>query len=53
MLEVLGASPEFRNVSSTGGFLPDRADRAATKFERRGARLGHAVRDLEFERVPR
>jgi tRNA (guanine-N7-)-methyltransferase len=53
MLEVLGASPEFRNMASTGGFLPDRADRASTKFERRGAGLGHTVRDLEFERVAR
>ena len=53
MLEVLGASPEFRNLSSAGDFLPDAADRTSTKFERRGARLGHTVRDLEFERVAR
>jgi len=51
MLEVLGASPEFRNLSSSGDFLPDHTDRASTKFERRGTRLGHTVRDLEFERI--
>jgi tRNA (guanine-N7-)-methyltransferase len=49
MLEVLGASPDFRNAAPGGGCI-DRPERGATRFERRGQRLGHAVFDLEFVR---
>jgi tRNA (guanine-N7-)-methyltransferase len=49
MLEVLGASPEFENASPSGGCI-ERPERGATRFERRGRRLGHAVFDLEFVR---
>jgi len=49
MLEVLGASPDFRNAAPGGGCV-DRPERGATRFERRGQRLGHAVFDLEFVR---
>ena len=50
MLEVLRASPDFVNASSTGDFVPRPAARPVTKFERRGQRLGHEVFDLEFRR---
>ena len=50
MLEVLGASASFRNLSPTGDWMPRPEDRAPTRFEKRGARLGHGVWDLAFER---
>ena len=49
MLEVLNASPDVRNVARDGGCV-DRPERAATRFEHRGRRLGHSVFDLEFRR---
>jgi len=49
MLEVLNASPDLANASPDGGCV-DRPERAATRFERRGRRLGHAVFDLEYRR---
>ncbi len=51
MLEVIGASPEFRNCAAGGGFLDRPLERPVTKFERRGTRLGHGVSELEYERV--
>jgi tRNA (guanine-N7-)-methyltransferase len=50
MLEVLAQVPELRNTAD--GFAPRPAYRPLTKFERRGMRLGHAVRDIVFRRVP-
>lgn len=50
MLEVLGASPGFRNLSSTNDWMPRPEERAPTRFEKRGARLGHGVWDLAFQR---
>lgn len=48
MLDVLGAEPQLTNTA------PDYAERPewrpATKFERRGLRLGHGVWDLLFRR---
>jgi tRNA (guanine-N7-)-methyltransferase len=49
MLEVLEASPEFANTAPAGGCV-ERPERGATRFERRGRRLGHRVFDLEFTR---
>ena len=49
MLEVLNASPEFANAAPGGGCV-ERHDRAATRFERRGRRLGHRVFDFEFRK---
>jgi tRNA (guanine-N7-)-methyltransferase len=49
MLEVLGASAEFRNAAPAGGCI-ERPERGATRFERRGRRLGHNVFDLEYVR---
>jgi tRNA (guanine-N7-)-methyltransferase len=49
MLEVLNAAPDFENAAPDGGCV-ERPERGATRFERRGRRLGHAVFDLEFRR---
>ena len=50
MLEVLGASPGLVNAAPDGGCI-ERPERAATRFERRGRRLGHRVFDLEYRRT--
>jgi tRNA (guanine-N7-)-methyltransferase len=53
MLEVLSAAQaSFRNLSPTGDWMPRPEERAPTRFEKRGARLGHGVWDLAFERCP-
>jgi tRNA (guanine-N7-)-methyltransferase len=51
MLEVLGAAPLLANTADSGAFVPRPAERAPTRFERRGTRLGHEVWDLAFRRV--
>jgi tRNA (guanine-N7-)-methyltransferase len=51
MLEVIGASDAFRNRAPDGRYMPRPPERPVTKFERRGTRLGHTARDLEYERV--
>jgi len=51
MLEVLNTVPGLRNCSADGGYMPRNPDRAATRFEKRGERLGHAVHDLCYERI--
>ena len=52
MLEVLNAAPAlFTNLSPTGDWMPRPEDRAPTRFEKRGARLGHGVWDLTFRRT--
>jgi tRNA (guanine-N7-)-methyltransferase len=51
MLEVLrGASPLFSNESPADDWMPRPEERAPTRFEKRGARLGHGVWDLAFRR---
>jgi len=51
MLEVLGAATGlFENLSPTGDWMPRPDERAPTRFEKRGARLGHGTWDLSFER---
>lgn len=49
MLEVLTAEPLLVNTAE--GFAARPADRPLTKFEQRGLRLGHKVRDLLFRRT--
>ncbi len=49
MLEVLGAEPLLRNTAADYAPKPDY--RPQTKFETRGLRLGHGIRDLVFTRV--
>jgi len=52
MLDVLGeARPVFENLSPTGDWMPRPEERAPTRFEKRGARLGHGVWDLAFRRT--
>jgi len=46
MREVLDAEPALANLHP--GFAPRPAERPLTRFERRGARLGHEVFDLEY-----
>jgi tRNA (guanine-N7-)-methyltransferase len=48
MLQVLSAEPTL--VNTCAGFAPRPAYRPLTKFEIRGARLGHATWDLVFRR---
>jgi tRNA (guanine-N7-)-methyltransferase len=50
MLEVLSAEPLLENTAS--GYAPRPDHRPPTKFEQRGLRLGHGVRDLIFRRTP-
>jgi len=50
MLAVLESQAEFRNTLPVGGYIPRPLERPATKFERRGLRLGHPVFDLVFLR---
>jgi tRNA (guanine-N7-)-methyltransferase len=47
-LEVLSAEPLLANTAT--GFAPRPDARPLTKFETRGARLGHGVWDLVFRR---
>jgi tRNA (guanine-N7-)-methyltransferase len=48
MLEVLDAEPSLKNT--TNNYAPTPSWRPLTKFENRGIRLGHDVRDLLFVR---
>jgi len=48
MLEVLSAEP--RLVNTADGYAPRPVQRPLTKFEARGIKLGHGVRDLVFRR---
>ncbi len=50
MLEVLEASPVLSNCAGAGQFSPRPDYRPETKFERRGARLGHGVWDLLYQK---
>jgi len=51
MLEILNSVAGLRNCSADGRYMPRNPGRAATRFEKRGERLGHDVHDLCFERV--
>ncbi len=49
MLEVLSAETHLKNTADD--YAPRPEFRPLTKFEQRGLRLGHGVRDLVFRRV--
>ncbi len=49
MLEVLSAEPLLKNTSTD--YAPRPSWRPETKFERRGLKLGHEVRDLLFRKT--
>ena len=51
VLAVMATAPGFRNAAGAGGYTERPDDRPVTKFERRGERLGHVIRDLVFARV--
>jgi tRNA (guanine-N7-)-methyltransferase len=51
ILEVLSRSGGFENQSPTGDYCPRPDWRPDTKYEQRGERLGHHVRDLLFRRI--
>lgn len=51
MLACLSGEPRLRNLAPDGGYVPRPGERQATRFERRGERLGHAVWDLAFARA--
>ena len=50
MLEVMQTSPDFSNLSATEDYCKKPSWRPHTKYEQRGERLGHVVRDMLFER---
>ncbi len=52
MLEVMEAATDFRNAAGAGRYAPRPAHRPVTRFELRGQRLGHDVRDLLYCRTP-
>jgi tRNA (guanine-N7-)-methyltransferase len=51
MLQVLSACDALRNCAAEGGYTEAVMARSATRFERRGERLGHRVRQLLYERT--
>lgn len=50
MLSLLNATPDLVNTADGGGFALRPTERPLTKFEQRGQRLGHVIRDLLFIR---
>jgi tRNA (guanine-N7-)-methyltransferase len=51
MLSTLAGLALLQNLAADGHFASRPAERPPTRFERRGARLGHEVWDLAFRRV--
>ena len=51
MQDVMRAAPGWENTAAEGDFVPRPAWRPETKFERRGARLGHGVWDLLYRKA--
>ncbi len=51
MMSVLTASADFENCAGKGTFAPCPDYRSPTRFEQRGQRLGHGVRELVFGRL--
>lgn len=51
MLKEMKAARGFKNCSDNEDYIPRPAHRPMTKFERRGERLGHGVRDILFEKI--
>jgi tRNA (guanine-N7-)-methyltransferase len=50
MLEVLSSCASLENVSPDGAFAAKASERAPTRFELRGERLGHEIRELAFRK---
>lgn len=51
MRGVMEADDGFTNWSGSGEFYPGPVERPLTKFEKRGLKRGHEVRDLLYERI--
>ncbi|MET0070538.1 MAG: tRNA (guanosine(46)-N7)-methyltransferase TrmB [Candidatus Thiodiazotropha sp.] len=51
MMALFSQHGGFRNQAGEGNYAPRPETRPMTKFEQRGARLGHGVWDLLFERL--
>jgi len=51
ILEVMQSNPDFVNLSPTGDYCETPDWRPRTKYEKRGERLGHEVRDLLYQRT--
>jgi tRNA (guanine-N7-)-methyltransferase len=51
ILETLAALRALENLAPDGAFVVRPAERAPTRFERRGTQLGHQVWDLAFRRA--
>jgi tRNA (guanine-N7-)-methyltransferase len=51
MLATLAGVAPLQNLAADGTFVARPAERQPTRFERRGARLGHEVWDLAFRRI--
>jgi tRNA (guanine-N7-)-methyltransferase len=52
MTEVLAAAPDFEPELATPETEASLRDRVQTRFEARGLRLGHEIRDLRYRRRP-
>jgi tRNA (guanine-N7-)-methyltransferase len=50
MLEIMRSTTDFVNCDAAGSYSNRPAYRPVTRFERRGQRLGHGVRDLVYQR---
>ena len=50
VLQVMQSSTDFKNLSETGDYCERPDWRPRTKYEARGERLGHEVRDLLYQR---
>ncbi len=51
MAEVMAAAPGYRNTATEGDYVMRPESRPLTKFEQRGAKLGHGVWDLLYVRT--
>jgi tRNA (guanine-N7-)-methyltransferase len=51
ILEVMQSTSDFVNLSPTGDYCETPEWRPYTKYEKRGERLGHEVRDLLYQRT--
>lgn len=51
MLVTAQSNTRLENLAADGTYIPRPAERVATRFERRGERLGHDVWDLAFRRI--
>ena len=50
-LDILEPFPGFDNLAGTALFMPRPEHRPMTRFEQRGHRLGHNIRDLMYRKV--